>query len=178
MTLDEYIFTIKTIESNTLEDIEKWIAIVNHIHSIDSRSIPISKLYSYITEIQSELDIETVEGEIHNFTHNGVNYKVDTTVFTANVALFADYNIKTKRYKGIDQLKQVLSLLVYAEGEPDDYSIERSNLNLQRLGDLELTTAIQIVKFFFLLLENYIRLSAISLEVAEMTNLIANLPTD
>ena len=189
MTLDKYIHCIKLLNSASTsgtdikneddDEIKNWISVIDYLYDIDSKTIGLGLFNKYMEETSADLNIETLEtNEMHSFFHNDEYYKVDTTIFTANVALFADFNIKTKRYKGAEQLKQILSLLVYKENEPDDYSIERSQLNLQRLGDLDLKIAIGIVRFFFRLLENYILLSEISLETQQLMKEIQNLQTD
>jgi len=172
MTLDQYIKVVNIFESEG-EDLDKWVQAINYLEDIDSRSIPLSKFNRFVQQYTNELDIENLEAqELSTVEHNGEQYKVDTTIFTANVALFADYNIVVKRYKGVEQMKQILALLVYTEGEPDDYSYDRVQLNLQRIGDIELPKAISIVRFFFLLLKHYIDLSQISLVNQEMNQMI------
>jgi hypothetical protein len=169
MKLTDYIKITKILQSNKdLDDNEilnNWISIVKIYNDEDASKYSVSKLNRIINEISINLNIETIEvKEIHKFSLDNEEYKVDTSVFGANVALFRDYNDLLKKHKDTEQIFHILCLLIYKDGEPDEYDFNRYSLNTKRLIDIDLHTAIGIVRFFFLLLKNYMDLSQISSE--------------
>ena len=165
MTLDEYIKSVKVLESDK-DDINKWIEIIQIVKNIDASTFTLQVFNNIIAELSNEMNIEEIEVvEKNEILINDEIFKVDASVMGANVAFFRDYNDLLRIHKGINQLKMVLCLLIYKEGEPDEYSIERLEANKQRIGDMDLKEAISVVRFFFLLLKTCTELSQIYLEI-------------
>lgn len=165
MTLDEYIKSVKVLESE-IDDISKWVEVIKIVKNVDASTFTLQVFNNIITELSNEMNIEEIEVvEKNEILINDEIFKVDTTVMGANVAFFKDYNDILKFHKGINQLKMVLCLLIYKEGENEEYSYERLEANKQRIGDMDLKEAISVVRFFFLLLKYCTDLSQISLEI-------------
>lgn len=157
ITVDEYIQCQYLLEyNNTKQPIDQWIEIVSYLYNTDANYLDITTFEKYQQHI---LNIFNTEGiAIDSFIHNGETYLVDKTVLNIKVSLWRAI-VMASADPTAERFRSFLKCLVYKEGEPEEFTFNRFNLNETRFNDLNIVTALQIINFFLKLQEYCTNLS-------------------
>lgn len=168
MTFEQHANITKLLKDETKSNEYRWVSIISFMKQIPESEVTLMSLEDFIkiqNEIATELNNLVLNAkEVKEFEFNNKSYKVDTVVFNANTALYADYMTLVERYNGtLDLYKHIVSLLIYEDGK-EIYTTQRYETNLFLVGRLPVETVHGIASFFLTLVENLMQLSRLSSE--------------
>ena len=157
LTFDQHTNIIKLLKNETKSDPQKWISIISFVEQIPEAEIslwPLDKFLIKQKEVANMINHLVLDAkEIKEFTFKDKIYTVDTVVFNANTALYADYITLVERYQtSLDLYKHIVSLLIF-ESDPV-YTTQRYESNLMIVGRLPAEIVHGIASFFLRLVEN------------------------
>jgi len=168
MTFEQHANITKLLKDETKSKEYRWVSIISFMKQILESEVSLMSLEDFMknqNEIATELnDLVLHAKEVKEFEFNNKSYKVDTIVFNANTALYADFMTLVERYNGtLDLYKHIVSLLIHEEGK-EIYTTQRYETNLFLVGRLPVETVHGIASFFLTLVENLMQLSHLSSE--------------
>ena len=155
ITVDEYIQCQHLLDSDK-EPIDQWIDLISLLYNIDANYLDINTFETYQQHI---LDIFNTGGvAIDSFIHNNETYLVDKTILNVKVSLWRAI-VMASADPTAEKFRSFLKILVYKEGEQEDFTFDRFDNNSTRLNDLNIITGLQIINFFLKLQEYCINLT-------------------
>lgn len=163
LTFDQHTSIIKLLrQDQDKSEPSKWISVISFLDQIPESEIsawPLDKFLNRQKEIANLINNLVLDAkEIKTFEFKNKTYTVDTVVFNANTALYADYITLVERYQtSLDLYKHIVSLLIF-ESDPI-YTTQRYEQNLFLVGKLPAETVHGIASFFLRLVENLQKLS-------------------
>jgi len=129
MTFEQHANITKLLKDETKSKEYRWVSIISFMKQILESEVSLMSLEDFMknqNEIATELnDLVLHAKEVKEFEFNNKSYKVDTIVFNANTALYADFMTLVERYNGtLDLYKHIVSLLIHEEGK-EIYTTQR-----------------------------------------------------
>jgi hypothetical protein len=170
LTFDQHFNIMKLLKDETKPSEYRWVSIVSFMNQIPESEVTLMSLPDFNNarnEIATELNNLVLNAkEIKEFEFNNKSYKVDTVVFNANTALYADYMTLVERYNNtLDLYKHIVSLLIYEDQDGKEiYTTQRYETNLFLVGRLPVEIVYGVASFFLNLVIHLTQLSHLSLE--------------